>query len=770
MRKRAKIIFHGIVQGVGFRPFIHRLAAKYKLNGWAQNTTEGVTVEVEGQKNAVGRFYKEALENKPAPSQIDDIKISYLKIKGYKDFKIRKSSFLKEKKVLVTPDISVCPRCAAELKNPRNRRYEHPFISCTDCGPRFTIIKDLPYDRQRITMKKFRMCPECRMEYNDIRSRRYHTQPIACNNCGPEAMLVKPGNKKTVLKDMDAIRESVKLLKKGKILAVKGLGGFHLACIASGGDVVEKLRKRKSRPFKPFAVMSADIESVKRYCYLTNKEEKILTGWRRPIVLLRKKANYSKYISRAISPGNDCLGVMLPYTPLHYLLFNELKKNGKKASTLVMTSGNIPGRPLEIDNITAMKRLNRIAEYFLIHNRDIYNRCDDSIVLPLKASGSNVIRRARGFVPLPLEMGVRTKNILACGAELNSAFCLTKENRAFVSQYIGDLKNYENYMYFRQTIGKFKALLDISPEIVAHDMHPDYFSTKFAFEYAKNNKCRLIPVQHHHAHVASCMIENGIKNKVIGVVLDGTGYGVDANIWGGEWFVADRRGFKREGHLRYTAMPGGDKAVEEPWRMAVSYLRDAFCRDIPDLEFMRGNRKKVNGIISMIDSKLNSPLTSSMGRLFDGVSALLDICGKTTYDAQPAMELEFAASSGRKRGCYEFEINNIKGVNIVNTATIIKAIVGDMRRGLPGRDIALKFHFTVVDIIDKMSRIIRKEKGINEIVLSGGVFQNRIIMEESVKVLASSGFKVYFNKQYPCNDGGISLGQAAVAMAKLKGK
>ena len=776
METRAKITVKGVVQGVGFRPFVRRLAEEFGLRGWVKNTPAGVVMEVEGGRRNVREFYDEITLRKLPPAQIKEKKIVYQAPRGYRSFIIRESTSHQKKEVLISPDIAFCQECLKELKDSSDRRHQYPFINCTNCGPRFTIIKDLPYDRPFTTMKKFRMCPICQNEYEDISWRRYHAQPNACPQCGPEIGLIKskkPGRKSIgseyYLKGLEALEDTVELLKKGKIVAIKGLGGFHLACDATNGFAVERLRQRKVRPYKPFAIMVPDIETAKKYCLVSQQEEELLSDWQKPVILLKKRED-SK-ISDLVAPNNNCLGVMFPYTPLHYLLFRSVSSS---PSALVMTSGNLSDQPIEISNQEAINNLSHIADYFLLHNRDIYNRCDDSIV-KVFSGDPVVIRRARGYVPSPVELDYKVESILACGAELKNTFCLTKENYAFISQYIGDLKDYKTLQYYEQMVGRFEKLFGISPKIVAHDFHPDYLSTQYALDITRGKpKIMRIPVQHHHAHIVSCLVENKVKGKVIGVAFDGIGYGPDGNIWGGEFLVADYGDFRRIGQLKYLPMPGGDRAVDEPWRMAVSLLVEAFGNRIPRIDFTDRWKKKIPIILGMIEKRVNSPLTSSMGRFFDGVSSILGICDANTYEGQAAMELESVAqdlcssSENLLTQKYRYEIKEEKGTFIVEPAWIVRGIVEDLQKRVPASVITYKFHNSIADIIKEVSLKIKERTGIGRVALSGGVFQNRLLLDLALRKLTEQGFICYYQKKVPPNDGGISLGQAIIANEIIK--
>ncbi|MBC8499763.1 MAG: carbamoyltransferase HypF, partial [Candidatus Atribacteria bacterium] len=561
MKIRKNIIIKGIVQGVGFRPFIHKLVQNYNLSGWVLNSNQGVEIEVEGNTEEINNFVNDIKEKLPPLARIEKIEVNELPLVGYKGFSIKKSIVKEEDSfVLVSPDISICEDCLQELFDPNNRRFRYPFINCTNCGPRFTIIKDIPYDRKKTTMNNFKMCSLCQGEYDDLENRRYHAQPNACADCGPQISLYQNKRKS---EGIDPIEKAVKLLKEGKIGAIKGLGGFHLACDATNNKAVVRLRRLKNRETKPFALMSFNLEKILQYCKLGEKEEEWLVNRARPIVLLKKRKD--SLISPSVAPRNNYLGVMLPYTPLHYLL---LKDN---FTALIMTSGNIADQPIIGDNQEALEKLDGIADFFLFYNRDIFNRCDDSVVKII--NDDNVFfRRSRGYVPHPIILDFKLKEVLALGGELKNTISFSKENYIFLSQYLGDLKSAETLEFFKESITNFKKMFKVKPEIIACDLHPDYLSTQYAEEIKVKKGLKVVKVQHHHAHIVSCMAENNVKEKVIGVAYDGTGYGDDGNVWGGEFLLCDLKKYARAGHLKYYPLPGGDKAIVEPWRMAYSYL------------------------------------------------------------------------------------------------------------------------------------------------------------------------------------------------------
>ena len=770
---RRKLLIKGIVQGVGFRPFIYNLAHRHGLKGWVLNSTDGVHIEVEGELEEVERFISEIEPKAPPLARIDSIQVQELEPVGYAEFVIRHSEGDPRKFIKISPDVSICDDCLRELFDPSDRRYLYPFINCTNCGPRFTIIKDIPYDRHNTTMKPFKMCPQCQAEYDDPANRRFHAQPNACHVCGPHVWLERSGSDEVVAERSEAIREAIRRLSEGEIVAIKGLGGFHLACDATNEEAVARLRARKRRSLKPFAIMARDIETIKKFCYVTPEEEKLLSGYQRPIVLLRKRPGCP--IAPSVAPFNPCLGVMLPYTPLHYLLFcDELRPEGVEPFlALVMTSGNLSEEPIAIDNDEARIRLKELADWMLMHNREICARCDDSVA-KVELGEPVMIRRSRGYAPYPVDLHIEMPQILACGAELKNTFCLTKENHAFLSQHIGDLQNAEAFKFFADSIEHFKRLFRIEPELVACDLHPDYLSTRYAMELS--DELPVIKVQHHHAHVASCMAEKGLEGKVIGVSFDGTGYGTDGAIWGGEFLVADEREFLRVAHFKYVPLPGGDAAVKEPYRIALSYLRDVYGEGMWDLELpmlKEIDPRRARLIVRMAEKGINSPPTSSCGRLFDAISAIAGVRTVISYEAQAAMELE---NEGWEAGGLDVEappygwdlIEGSDGYSIDMSETI-RGAVRDVLEGKGKGWISLRFHRTVAEVILEVCRLIRRRFGLGRVILSGGVFQNRILLNLAVGLLERGGFEVFINRVVPPNDGGISLGQAYIAAFRVRG-
>ncbi len=758
----ARISVHGIVQGVGFRPFVYRLATDLNLKGWVCNTSEDVKIEIEGEREAIEQFCLELTMKAPPLARIEDIAITYHHPVSYKDFEIRGSLATKGKYQLISPDIATCQACLSELLDPNDRRYRYPFINCTNCGPRFTIIDDMPYDRPKTTMRYFQMCPQCQAEYNNPLDRRFHAQPNACPECGPRVELID--NQGNALPCPDAIASAGQLLRAGKIIAIKGLGGFLLACDASNGIAVKTLRQRKRRSSKPFAIMVTNVDEAKKHCYVSQEEEKLLTSPQSPIVLMKWKEGSS--VSREVAPNLQYLGVMLPYTPLHHILLRDTQL------PLVMTSGNLSEEPIAKDNDEALSRLSGIADNFLVHNRDIYSRYDDSVAIVEKGT-SQLIRRARSYAPYPIHLQFGAKQVLGCGAEVKNTFCLTRDNYAFLSQHIGDMENIETLEHFADTISLYKRLFHIEPVIIAHDLHPDYLATKYAQELG-NSGIKLIPVQHHHAHIVSCMADNGVQSPVIGVAFDGTGLGSDGRIWGGEFLVADYRNFQRVGHLEYLPVPGGDAATRKPYRIGIAYIlsllgEGALSQGLPVMEDI--SKGEIEIIRRQIERGLNSPLTSSMGRLFDAISSLMGIRGEIDYEGQAAMELEMTAYKARpesNKGTnyeegYPYHIVESEGIRIVKLGDLLSAVVEELHQDVSKARISVKFHNTIAQMINSMCQLINSETGIKEVALSGGVFQNRLLLNKTVSLLEKNGFQVFTHKQVPCNDGGISLGQAVIA-------
>ncbi|MFZ1915393.1 MAG: carbamoyltransferase HypF [Dehalococcoidales bacterium] len=757
-RQRAAISVRGVVQGVGFRPFVYRLAAAHHLSGWVRNTSGKVEIEVEGGKIAIRDFLEELPKQTPPMSRIEDIQIKYLFLQGYADFRIQESLSQANQYQLVSPDIATCAECREEIFDPVNRRYHYPFTNCTNCGPRFTIIEDIPYDRPNTTMRDFKMCPRCQQEYDDPLNRRFHAQPNACPECGPQLELTDKNGKPE--KCADVIRKAAGLLQDGNILAVRGLGGFQLACDATNSAAVNLLRARKNRPAKPFAVMAATIEDIMLHCRVSAAEGELLSSPQAPIVLLRWNTKLSDIASN-VAPELKYLGMMLPYTPLHHLLLRET------GLPLVMTSANLSEEPIAKDNDEAFLRLRDIADYFLVHNRGIYARYDDSVFM-VAENKPVALRRARGYAPYPIHLPYQSKQILACGAELKNTFCLTRDDHAFVSQHIGDMENEETLEHFEHTVKLYQKLFRIKPEVIACDLHPEYLPSKYAARLASEQRLPLVQVQHHHAHIVSCMAENGVETPTIGVAFDGVGYGTDGAIWGGEFLAVDWQGFRRAGHFEYVPMPGGAAAINKPYRMALGYLYSLLGTDfsLDGLPLGKLNPAETAIIKQQIQKGINCPLTSSAGRLFDAVAALAGLSREVSYEAEAAVALEMQApdrftKTGIKTYPYSFEEQN--GVTVMKLGELLSAVVDDVRNKVAVSAISLKLHQTVAQITVTTCRKISQQSGIKQVALSGGVFQNRLLLKLIADGLQQSGFQVFTHHLVPCNDGGLSLGQAVVA-------
>jgi hydrogenase maturation protein HypF len=748
-RIRASVQTEGIVQGVGFRPFVYDLAVRHELTGWVLNDGRGVQIEVEGEADRVHSFISD-LSCTPPLAVVERQQVTYLPPVGSTEFRIRESVAGEERFALISPDMALCEDCQRELFDPHDRRFRYPFINCTNCGPRFTIVEDIPYDRAKTTMVSFEMCPDCSREYHDPADRRFHAQPNACPVCGPQVKLLDATGGEVA--SADPITKTIALLKAGKIVAIKGLGGFHLACDAANEEAVAILRGRKYREDKPFALMCRDIEVIEGICLMDDASRELLLSRERPIVILPQRAKAA--IARSVAPAQRTLGAMLPYTPLHHLLFAD------GLASLVMTSGNISDEPIAYKDAEALKQLGGIADFFLVHDREIHTRCDDSVVKPFRGKAT-FMRRARGYVPFPLRLQCGGKSVLACGAELKNTFCLTKGSYAFLSHHIGDLENFETMRSFEEGIALMKRLFQIEPECVVHDLHPDYLATRYALEYARRVGVPRIGVQHHFAHALSCMAEHGLEGPLLAVVMDGTGYGEDGTVWGGEFLRVKVDGYTRLGHLRTIPLPGGDRAAKEPWRMAATYLDQVYGKaedaGIPftqDLDLARWSLLR-----EAMLSGINAPLCSSTGRLFDAVSALLGLRGRVNYEGQAAIELEQMAQPGEE-GKYPFEITEEEGIFVLNPDPVIAAIVEAIKKGETPGIISARFHNSLARAIAQMAILMREATGLSEIVLSGGVFQNHLLMARAWDLLEGEDFKVYIHHKVPPNDGGIALGQA----------
>jgi len=762
MIKRERLIINGIVQGVGFRPFIFNLAGRLGLAGSVLNSPRGVVVEIEGPDVAISEFLESLLTEAPPLSRIIECSREVIPLRREPGFSILKSEAGKEPDTLISPDVAVCENCLREMRNPADRRYRYPFINCTDCGPRFTIVHSIPYDRANTSMKDFQLCPDCRQEYEDPADRRFHAQPNACPVCGPSISLVRnetlPGHPDredySRLTVPEIIRRAQQALGEGEIVAVRGIGGFHLAANALSEEAVQLLRSRKGREEKPFAVMARDLASVKRICILSEPEEKALSNWQRPIVLLKKSGRLA--LAPSVAPGNDSYGVMLPYSPLHHLLLDG------SLQYLVMTSGNFTDEPIAIGNREALSRLSGIADLFLLHDREILQRCDDSIVRVIDRDRLSLLRRSRGFVPYPVFIGKKSpERILACGPELKNTIAFLKDDRVFISQHIGDLDNPEAFSFFRHCVSHLGSILRIQPSLLAHDLHPEYLSTKWALEQGIPH----VGIQHHHAHLASVLADNNTDGPAIGIILDGTGYGTDGTIWGGEILAGDASGCQRLSWIRPFRLPGGTMAIRQPWRIALSLLYQEFgeeVRSLPlDLLSIPGEPRLTN-LLRMLESGFNSPLTSSCGRLFDGISALLGIKPVIAYEAQAAIALEMSAREGEE-SLYREAAASISSSGPIELSALLRTITRDLLEGTDPGIIAARFHNTLAEVFTRAAMAARKATGINRAALSGGVFQNVLFSRKIETALRREGFEVIVHTQVPANDGGISLGQIAVA-------
>jgi hydrogenase maturation protein HypF len=768
MERRA-VTVGGIVQGVGFRPFVHNLAARLALSGFVRNQVGGVCIEVEGETDSLDRFLVTLARDAPPLAQIDAVTWEPRPVRGESCFHIEASDAGGAGPIFIAPDVATCPDCLAELFDPDDRRCGYPFLNCTNCGPRLTIVTGAPYDRSRTTMASFALCESCHAEYEDPANRRFHAQPTCCPACGPRLQALTAAGQP--FQTGDPIAAFATVLRAGRIGALKGLGGYHLSCDAGNADAVRELRRRKRRDEKPFAVMVGDIEAARNLCEILPEEERLLLSSRRPIVLLRKRAGCS--LADEVAPGNPYLGVMLPYTPLHHLLLRAVA-----GIPLVMTSGNRSDEPIAYQDEEALSRLADIADLFLIHDRAIHVRCDDSVTRVIAAEEAP-IRRSRGYALQPIPLPVRCPcPILAVGGQLKSTFALGRDRHAFLSHHLGDLDHFDAYQAFVKDVDLYEQLLGMIPRVLAHDLHPDYASTRYVRQRVglgekQGNlpQLQLLAVQHHEAHVASCMAENGLDEPVIGVSFDGTGYGHDGTIWGGEFLVGDYRRFDRLAHLRPVGMPGGEQAIREPWRMALAHLLDS------DEPFsMLSNRvpsASLSTVAKMLERRVNTPMTSSAGRLFDAVACLAGVRDRVSYEGQAAIELEWLATGVPEDGCYPFDLvesaadETTGQTAVLDTRPLIRAVSQDVIRGRDVGRISRRFHSTMVAMIAAVCGALRRRTGLDLVVLSGGVFLNALLTAEVAVRLNGEGFRVHRHRLVPPNDGGLSLGQLAIAARKL---
>ncbi len=774
--ERQHIHINGVVQGVGFRPFVYSLALGFGLVGWVNNSSDGVDIEVQGPPERLAQFATALRAQAPPLAHMEEITVVAVPVDTARGFAIR-PSVARPGASLISPDVATCTECRRELHSPTDRRFRYAFTNCTNCGPRFTIIEGLPYDRPLTTMRVFPLCPDCRTEYENPLDRRFHAEPNACPVCGPRVWMSAGGADAAaggngygdaLASAEDPLKAAALLLRLGGTVAIKGIGGFHLSCDATNDEAVRWLRRRKGRPAKPFAVMMAGTEMVRHYCQLSTEEEELLCSPAAPIVLLWREPGAD--LALTVSPRSHSVGVMLPYTPLHHVLLREVGR------PLVMTSGNHIDQPLAQNNEDAVKELGDIADAFLFHNRRIHVRCDDSVwMVPFAAGGEPrafPVRRSRGYVPFPVKLHFRAEApILGAGAQMKNVYCILQRDQAFLSQHIGELDNLETLDFYRASMDHFRTIFRVEPKVVAHDLHPDYLSTRFAKEMAALDcRIQLQPVQHHHAHVASCMADNRVGGPVIGVVMDGTGYGTDGRVWGGEFLVADYRGFERAGHLEYLPLPGGEAAIRRPYRIALGYLL-ALLDQVPDLPFLSEVGREERRIVAhQVHKGLHTPLTSSCGRLFDAVAALIGVRGEVSYEAQAAVELEMVATEGGRAAPekwlekpYPFGIEQVNHAYLIRVKEMLRAIVRDAGAQVPQPVIGRRFHATVAAMIRQMCVRIRDDHDLGTVALSGGCFQNRLLLWLATSLLREDGFRVILHHRVPPNDGGIALGQVAVA-------
>jgi hydrogenase maturation protein HypF len=748
-RQRLRVRVEGTVQGVGFRPFVFRVATELRLAGWVLNDSRGVLIEAEGEKRALERLVEELRNEAPPLAIVERVIEEEMPTTGEAGFRITESEERGEAEAAVSPDVATCDDCLAELRDPDDRRYRYPFTNCTNCGPRFTIVRGVPYDRPLTTMASFEMCERCRAEYEDPLDRRFHAQPNACPACGPSLRLADRSGRSVAEGNDPSLEAAVLALAEGRIVAVKGLGGYHLACRADDETVVAVLRARKHREDKPFALMAPSVSAALELVVLDDPAGALLTSRERPIVLAPRRSDAR--VAHSVAPSSRELGVMLPYSPLHHLLLAD------SGAVLVMTSANVSDEPIAYRDDDALERLAGIADLFLIHDRPIETRTDDSVV---RVVGDRplFLRRSRGYVPRDLPLHT-TRPILACGAELKNAFCVAKGERAWVGPHIGDLQNYETLRSYTEGIEHFEELFALEPEVVAHDLHPEYLSTKYALE---RDGVETVAVQHHHAHLASCLAEHGEPGPAAGVIFDGTGYGTDGTIWGGELLVGDASGFERCGHLHPVPMPGGERAIHQPWRMACAWLREALGEDppLPPLLADRVPGEDWAKVTQLAATGLASPVTTSAGRLFDAVAALCGIRAEVNYEGQAAVELEAAAEPSVRYA------HPLPGAEVLDARETVRAILTDLGAGVPVGDVAAKFHNAIAEGAARACVRFAAAGGIDLAVLSGGVFQNRLLLERTAEALERAGLRVLTPRLLPPNDGGIAYGQAAVAAAR----
>jgi hydrogenase maturation protein HypF len=752
---RIQVTIRGAVQGVGFRPFIYRLATDLGLTGWVNNSSQGVFVEVEGEQEQLQIFLRRVEQDKPSHSLIQSMETVFLNPVGYPSFQIHQSDESGVKAAFILPDIATCSDCLREIFDPANRRYRYPFTNCTHCGPRFSIIEALPYDRPNTTMKHFEMCEQCRVEYENPLDRRFHAQPNACPKCGPHLELWDEKGNLLALHD-EALLETASAIRGGRIVAVKGLGGFHLVADAWNESAIERLRQRKNREEKPFALMAPSVEWVRAHCQVSELESYLLTSSESPIVLLRRASHDG--VASTVAPGNPDLGIMLPYTPFHHLLMAELD------IPVVVTSGNLSDEPICTDEQDALTRLREIADLYLVHNRPIVHHADDSVVRVI-TDREQILRRARGYAPLPIQLKETVPAVLAVGSHLNNTIAASVGRQVFVSQHIGDLETTQAFDAFKRVITDFNHLYNLKPTMIACDAHPDYISTQFA----QTAGLHVVHVQHHYAHVLACMAEHDLETSVLGISWDGTGYGLDGTVWGGEFLHVNETDFTRAAHLRTFPLPGGEQAVKQPRRAALGLLYEIFgdtAFDMQELAPIQAfSAQELSVLKMMLAKRINTPHTSSAGRLFDAVAATLSLRQQSSFEGQAAMDLEFVIDGVELDDFYNFEMQDYGEEKVVDWAPMVRGILDDLRADVSVRVISTKFHNTLAEIIAAVARRVGEER----VVLTGGCFQNKYLTERAIHRLRSEGFRPFWHQQIPPNDGGIALGQVlAVSRMQVK--
>lgn len=744
----------GRVQGVGFRPFIHHHAKHYELSGWVRNSIAGVEICIEGTPENCRHFIHTLKENAPKASVVSQFHQKDTDLNHYKDFQILHSNNGEGEVTNISPDIAVCERCLLDIKT-QEHRYDYPFTNCTHCGPRFSIIRDLPYDRKKTSMVDFTMCEACKREYKDINDRRFHAQPVSCIRCGPQYKWVSKTSQE--MKWDKILKELAGFIKQGKIIAIKSTGGFQLICDAENQEAIMRLRNSKQRHVKPFAVMFSNIQSIRKFARLSLVETQLLQSWRRPVVVLQAISSPSQELNR----GFSTIGAILPYTPLHYLLMEQISNR-----PVVFTSANLKGNPLIRDNQKALELLEQDhCDAVLYHNRQVENTLDDSIVQSAN-DHRIIIRRARGYVPEPVYVRGNVEGILALGADMKNTFCIGKDQRAILSQYIGDLDHYEVFQRYKNTIEKYKALFRFQPKCIVSDLHPQYHSSIYARQAGSNENhpsCKKISVQHHHAHIASVMAEHGLDEQVIGVAMDGTGYGEDGNIWGSEFMICDLQHFERMAHMDYLPLAGGEKAIREPWRIAIVIAYEIFGENYHEILFpvLNYTKQKHIQVLKAWQQKINIAYSCGMGRLFDVVAVLLNLLENADFEGEGPLKLENIHIS--TKASYPF----CKSAGTYDYLTVLKGVFNDILAGVPASEISGKFHNSIANMIIQEVQTLAKNTGISKVILSGGVFQNRVLINNVLPALQTKGYQVYINEQVPCNDGGISLGQLMIASKKI---